>query len=97
MSRSRRPRKLGAIPEPRSATMGSQRTFPATASNGREMDFRTRSAKERAAHYQQEAEKFRRMAAAEPVEHIREQLIRVAEQYQRLADTLNNRPWLTTS
>ena len=61
------------------------------------MDFRTRSAKERAAHYQQEAEKFRRMAAAEPVEHIREQLIRVAEQYQRLADTLNNRPWFTTS
>ena len=34
----------------------------------REMDFPTRTAKERAAHYEQEAEKFRRMAEAEPVE-----------------------------
>jgi hypothetical protein len=53
-----------------------------------EMNFPGRTARERAAHYEQEAEKFRRMAAAEPVEHIREELIRVAEQYQRLADGL---------
>ena len=57
----------------------------------REMDFRTRTAKERAAHYEQEAEKFRRMAEAEPVEHIRQELLAVAEQYRRLADSLNTR------
>ena len=39
----------------------------------REMDFPTRTAKERAAHYEQEAEKFRRMAEAEPVENIRQE------------------------
>jgi len=31
------------------------------------------------------------MAAAEPVEHIRQELIGVADQYRRLADSLNNR------
>ena len=56
-----------------------------------EMDFPTRTAKERAAHYEQEAEKFRRMAEAEPVEHIRQELLAVAEQYRRLADSLNTR------
>lgn len=71
--------------------MQGSRTFPATATDGREMDFPGRSATERAAHYQCEAEKFRRMAAAEPVEYIRQELLGVAEQYQRLADSLNNR------
>jgi len=31
------------------------------------------------------------MAEAEPVEHIRQELLGVAEQYQRLADSRNNR------
>jgi hypothetical protein len=57
----------------------------------REMDFPTRTAKERAAHYEQEAEKFRRMAEAEPVENIRQELLGVAEQYRRLAESLNDR------
>ena len=52
------------------------------------MDFPARSARERAAHYEAEAEKFRRMAAAETVGYIRAQLASVAEQYQRLADSL---------
>ena len=55
---------------------------------GREVDFPSRSAKERAAHYLQEAAKFRRMADTEDVGYIRVQLISVAEQYQRLADSL---------
>jgi hypothetical protein len=40
--------------------------------NGREMDFRTRPAKERAEQYEREATKFRRMAEAEPIGYIRE-------------------------
>ena len=52
------------------------------------MDFPTRSARERAAHYEREAEKFRRMAEAETVDHIRAQLVSVADQYQWLADSL---------
>jgi hypothetical protein len=31
------------------------------------------------------------MAEAEPVEHIRQELLAVAEQYQKLADSLDNR------
>ena len=56
-----------------------------------EMDLRTKTARERAAHYEQEAEKFRRMAVAEQTEHIRQELLAVAEQYQRLADSLHKR------
>ena len=52
------------------------------------MDFRPRSADERAAHYQREAEKFRKMAQAEPVERIRVRLADLAAQYQYLADSL---------
>jgi hypothetical protein len=55
--------------------MPRARTFPATATMAREMDFPTRTARERAAHYEQEAEKFHRMAEAEPVEHIRQELL----------------------
>jgi hypothetical protein len=73
------------------------RTFPATAAMAREMDFPTRTAKERAAHYEQEADKFRRMAEAEPVEHIRQELLAVAEQYQKLADSLDNRQRLKSA
>jgi len=61
------------------------------------MDFPSKSVRERAAHYEQDAEKFRRMAAAEPVEHIRQELLGVAEQYQGLVDTLKNRARLITS
>jgi len=56
------------------------------------MDFPMRSAKERAAHYLQEAAKFRRMADTEDVGYIRVQLISVAEQYQRLARQPESRP-----
>lgn len=45
-------------------------------------------AKVRAAHYQTEADKFRKLADAEPVERIRRQLQTVAEQYQGLATSL---------
>jgi hypothetical protein len=40
-----------------------------------DMDLRTKPARDRAAHYEQEAEKFRRMAEAEPIEHIRHELL----------------------
>ena len=62
----------------------------------REMDFPTRTAKERAAHYEQEAEKFRRMAEAEPVEDIRNELRALAAQYRRLAESLNTGRRFTT-
>jgi hypothetical protein len=60
------------------------------------MDFPTKTARERAAHYEQEAEKFGRMAEAEPVENIRQELLAVAEQYRRLAESLNARRRTTT-
>ena len=62
----------------------------------REMDVPTRTARERAAHYEQEADKFRRMAEAEPVEHIRNELRALAAQYQRLAKSLNTGRRFTT-
>ena len=52
------------------------------------MDLPTRSAKERASHYEREAEKFRRMAGTETVEHIRAQLFALAKQYQQIAGAL---------
>ena len=52
------------------------------------MDFPTRPAKERAEQYEREATKFRRMAEAEPIGYIREQLASLAEQYQSLALSL---------
>ena len=76
--------------------MPRARTFPATAAMAREMDFPTRTAKERAAHYEQEADKFRRMAEAEPVEDIRNELRALAAQYRRLAESLNTRRRFTT-
>ena len=54
------------------------------------MAFRTRSAKERAEQYEREATKFRRMAEAEPIGYIREQLASLAEQYQSLALSLRS-------
>ena len=54
-------------------------------------------AKERAAHYEREADKFRRMAEAEPVERIRKELLAVAEQYRSLAASLTIKdrpPWI---
>lgn len=70
-------------------SISREKHFSDRASNGREMDSRTGTAKERAVHYEREATKFRQMAVAEPVEHIRKQLLAVAEQYQRLAESLN--------
>ena len=52
------------------------------------MDFRTRPTGERAEQYEREAKKFRRMAEAEPIGFIREQLTALAEQYQELAMSL---------
>jgi hypothetical protein len=52
------------------------------------MDFRTRSAKERAAQYEREAEKFHKMAEVEPSGRVREQLSSLAEQYHQLALSL---------
>ena len=54
------------------------------------MDFPTRSARERATHYEQEAEKFHRMAAAETVERVRAQLFALAKQYQQMAAALKS-------
>jgi hypothetical protein len=71
--------------------MPRARTFPATAAWPGEMDSPTKTARERAAHYEQEAEKFRGMAEAESVEHIRQKLLGVAAQYRRLAESLDNR------
>ena len=46
------------------------------------------SDKQRAQHYQEQADYFRQLAEAEPVERIRVQLRGLAEQYQDLADRL---------
>jgi hypothetical protein len=67
---------------------GSRSTFPATAPTGREMDFPKRPAKERAAQYEREAQKFLKMANVEPSGRIREQLASLAEQYNQLAASL---------
>jgi hypothetical protein len=58
--------------------------------NGREMDFPTRSAEERAAQYDREAQKFLKMAEAETVARIRAQLAALAEQYHELALSLRS-------
>ena len=43
---------------------------------------------QRIAHYKSEADRLRRLADAEPIEAIREELLAVARQYQQLADGL---------
>ena len=43
---------------------------------------------QRIALYQSEAERLRRMAEAEPIEAIRDELLAVARQYENLADGL---------
>jgi len=43
---------------------------------------------ERFAHYSEQAEKLRKMAEAEPSQPMRDQLLDLAAQYQKLADTL---------
>jgi len=43
---------------------------------------------QRIAHYQSEADRLRRLAGAESIEAIREELLAVARQYQQLADGL---------
>ena len=41
---------------------------------------------QRIAQYESEADRLRRMAEAEPIETIREELLAVARQYQQMAD-----------
>jgi hypothetical protein len=53
------------------------------------MEFYGRTAKQRAAHYRDEAEKFRNMANVESVESIRAQLMGLAAQYDSLAASLD--------
>jgi len=43
---------------------------------------------QRIAHYKSEADRLRRMAEAEPIEAVRNELLAVARQYQQLADCL---------
>ena len=51
------------------------------------------AAKERAAHYEEQADRLRRLAEAEPVESIRAELLSTAKMYQELADGLTpNKP-----
>ena len=44
--------------------------------------------RQRIAQDQSEADRLRRMAEAEPIEAIREELLAVARQYQKLSDGL---------
>jgi hypothetical protein len=50
--------------------------------------FRSGSVRQRAAHYQDQADKLRHLAEAEPVEKIRTLLLEAAQQYQELATIL---------
>ena len=43
---------------------------------------------QRIAHYQSEADRLRRMAEAEPIEAVRNELLAVARQYDILAEGL---------
>jgi len=43
---------------------------------------------QRITHYESEADRLRRMADAEPIDAIRDELLAVARQYQQLADGL---------
>jgi hypothetical protein len=43
---------------------------------------------QRIAHYQSEGDRLRRMAEAEPVTAIREELLPIAQQYENLANGL---------
>ena len=50
---------------------------------------RSGTARERAAHYRDNAARLRQMAAAESIEHTRRALDDAAEQYEWLADRLS--------
>ena len=43
---------------------------------------------QRIAHYKSEADRLRRLAEAEPIEAVRNELLAVARHYQQLADGL---------
>jgi hypothetical protein len=49
------------------------------------METLSRPLPQRIAQYESEADRLRRMAEAEPIEAIREELLAVARQYQQLA------------
>jgi len=59
---ARRRNRRWVDPASRTGSMPRIRTSPATAASFQQMDFPNRSLRERAAHYEQETEKFRRMA-----------------------------------
>jgi hypothetical protein len=52
------------------------------------LEFVATAAHVRAAHYREQAEQLREMAAAEPIGRLRERLLDVAAQYDRLAEGL---------
>jgi hypothetical protein len=51
-------------------------------------DFHTWPARERKAHYQEQAGKLREMAVARPAGALRAQLLALADRYQLLANSL---------
>jgi hypothetical protein len=55
---------------------------------GSPKDVRGWSARERKSHYQEQANKLREMAVAQPAGALRAQLLALADQYQLLADSL---------
>jgi|HubBroStandDraft_6_1064221.scaffolds.fasta_scaffold1118597_1 hypothetical protein len=55
---------------------------------GSPKDVRVWSARERKAHYQEQADKLRATAEAQPSRELRAQLLALAEQYQLLANSL---------
>jgi hypothetical protein len=57
---------------------------------GNPMDLRSMSARQRAAHYREQAVKLRQMAEAQPAKKICAKLIELADQYQLLANSLGD-------
>lgn len=52
------------------------------------MDLESWPASQRAAHYQNRADKLRDLAAGEPATRVRDRLLALAAEYQELADNL---------
>jgi hypothetical protein len=55
---------------------------------GSPKDVRVWSARERKTHYQEQADKLRAMAEAQPAGTLRAQLLALADQYQLLANSV---------
>jgi hypothetical protein len=56
------------------------------------LEFVTNSAHERAAHYREHAAKLRKMAEKEGARRLRNNLLRLADQYDGLADRATVKP-----